>query len=130
MQVAFASQNLTHIDAHFGWAQHFVIYDVSAEGACFVRGVRFNGLLGQDGDDRKLGPKMRAVRGCALVFAADVGVTARALLARQDIRAITRFANRPVVEALEDLTQIMRTAPGRWLRHREQVSRRGRRLPR
>ncbi|SDF06939.1 NifB/NifX family molybdenum-iron cluster-binding protein [Rhodospira trueperi] len=120
MKIAFATQNLTHIDAHFGWAQHFLIYEVSAEGHTYLRTVRFKGPLRADGDDRKLPPKFKALRGCALVFASDIGESAHARLSRQGVRPIVRCAGWSIANALEDLIHNLRARPSRWLRHAEQ----------
>lgn len=124
MRVAFATQGLARIDAHFGWARHLMIYDVSAEGYAPVRTISFRGDLQQDGGDRKLAPKLRALRGCSLVFVSDIGVAGEARLAQSDIRAIRRFAHQPIAEALDQLIQVMRTNPAAWLRRQDQKSRR------
>lgn len=36
MKVAVASQDLTRVDAHFGWARHLMFYDVSPEGYHYI----------------------------------------------------------------------------------------------
>ncbi len=33
MKVAFATRDLAHVDAHFGWTPNLVVYDVTPEGA-------------------------------------------------------------------------------------------------
>ncbi|KAA5604255.1 nitrogen fixation protein NifX [Roseospira marina] len=129
MMIAFATQNLTHIDAHFGWAQHFLIYEVSAEGHTYLRTVRFKGALRADGDEGKLPPKLKALRGCALVFASDVGESAHARLSHQGVHPIVRCAGWSIAHALEDLIQTLRVRPSPWVRHAEQ-RRRLRRSPR
>lgn len=36
MRVAFATQDLVTVNAHFGWAGHVMIYEVSPEGYAHV----------------------------------------------------------------------------------------------
>ncbi|MET3255451.1 putative Fe-Mo cluster-binding NifX family protein [Bradyrhizobium japonicum] len=35
MKVAFATQDLRRVDAHFGWAKNIAIYDVAPSGHVF-----------------------------------------------------------------------------------------------
>lgn len=115
MKVAFATQDLTRIDAHFGWSRHLVFYDVSAEGSRYLS-MRDFGCLSQDGGEAKLAPKLRALRGCVLLFASDVGPVAHARLVRQNVSALQSFAGRPIDEALQDLQMMLRQAPTPWIR--------------
>lgn len=123
MRVAFASQNLAVIDAHFGWARHVMIYDVSAEGYRHIQTIPFTGSLQPDGDEAKLTAKLEAVRACALVFVSDIGVAAEARLAQRDIRPLRSFAGQPISTALDNLTMALRNDPVHWLRRQEQLSR-------
>ena len=125
MKVAFATQDLTRIDAHFGWARHLLFYDVSPEGYRYLK-LRDFGQLREDGDDRKLSAKMRALKGCAMVFVSAVGPAAHAQLVRQRVHAMEQFAGKSIDEALVQLQLILRTRPQPWLRRRLQAERRGR----
>lgn len=123
MRVAIASQDLTRIDAHFGWARYMMFFDVSAEGYHLIRAHRFRGPLSQDGDATKLEAKFRTLKGCSLVFVQDVGLEASARLNSLHIQAVRAYADRPIAEALEDLITRLRQRPPRWLRHAEQKAR-------
>ena len=54
MKVAFATQDLQRVDAHFGWAKNIAIYELSAEGHRFLEAVQFEGDLQEDGNEDKL----------------------------------------------------------------------------
>ncbi len=123
MKVAFATQDLTRVDAHFGWARHLMFYEVSPEGYRYLR-LRNFGSLHQDGDDQKLTAKLRALKGCDLVFVSAVGAMAHARLVRQGVHAVEMFAGRPIDEALEKLQWVLRSRPQPWLRRRMQAERR------
>lgn len=123
MKIAFASQDLTRIDAHLGWARYLSFYDISAEGHRFLS-MRDFGVLSQDGSAAKLEPKMRALRGCVLVFVTDLGVAAEARLLRQNTHPVRSFARRSIAEALEELHLMLRCRPSPWLRQRLQEERR------
>jgi nitrogen fixation protein NifX len=124
MRVAVATQDLTRVDAHFGWARHMMFFEVTPEGHHLLRTHRFRGTLRQDGDGAKLAPKLRAIRGCALVFVQDIGSDAVGKLAGLRVQAVRSYSGRPIAEALDDLSQRLRMRPPRWLRQQEQLSRR------
>ncbi|HXP95666.1 MAG TPA: nitrogen fixation protein NifX [Telmatospirillum sp.] len=123
MKVAFATQDLTRIDAHFGWARHLVFYDVSPEGYHYLK-LRDFGPLCEDGDEHKLVAKMRALKGCDLVFVSAVGPAAHARLVRQGVHTMEQFAGKSIDEALAQLQWTLRSRPQPWLRRRLQAERR------
>jgi len=116
MKVAFATQDCTRIDAHFGWARHMLIYDVQPEGYHYLKTVSFPGALIQDGDGRKLVRKFLAIRGCSLIFVADIGDVAAARLTRKDVQVVSRYRGQPIVTALDELGETLRHRPNVWLR--------------
>lgn len=124
MQVAIATQDLARVDAHLGWARHFMFYEVSAEGYHHLRTQSFGQGLLPDGDHGKLTPRLQALRGCALVFVVDVGPDGEHGLARQNVAPMRQFAGQPIALALEALRDSLRANPSRWLRREEQRQRR------
>jgi nitrogen fixation protein NifX len=124
MKAAFATQDCTRIDAHFGWARHLVIYDVQPEGYHYETTVSFGSLVA-DGDESKLEAKLAAVEGCALVFSTDIGDVAAARLAVRDIQAMLGYAGQPIVIALEQLQETLRHQPSAWIRRHLQRERQG-----
>lgn len=116
MKVAVCTQDCLRVDAHFGWAAHLMLFDVTAEGSRFLRLVRCRGPLAADGDAAKLAPKLRALRGCRLVLTTDIGDEARARLRRLDVVAATSLAGQPVAAAITAVQDALRRRPPRWLR--------------
>ena len=43
MKIAFATQDLKRVDAHFGWAKNIAIYEVSPQGS-LVEAIQFEGI--------------------------------------------------------------------------------------
>lgn len=129
MKVAVCTQDCLRVDAHFGWAAHLMLFDVTAEGSRFLRLVRCHGPLAADGDAAKLAPKLRALRGCRLVLAAAIGDEARAGLRRLDAAAVTSLAGQPVAAAIAAVEDALRRRPPRWLRLALQHDRRAPTLP-
>lgn len=116
MRVAVATQDFTRVDAHFGWARHMMFFEVSEEGHHLLRTHRFRGSLREDGDASKLTAKYRTLQGCSLVFVEDIGVEATARLTAMHVQPVRSYAGRPIVEALDDLSQRLRQTPPKWLR--------------
>ena len=73
MKVAFATQDEQRVDAHFGWAKHLAIYDVTPEGFSFVQTYHFGEDLAEDGNEDKLAPKLDAIHDCAILYVAAIG---------------------------------------------------------
>ena len=73
MKIAFATQDLKRVDAHFGWAKNIAIYNVSPEGYRFIEAVQFDGDLQQDGNEDKLAPKLAAIKDCTILYVAAIG---------------------------------------------------------
>ena len=123
MRVAIATQDLARIDAHFGWARHLMLYEVSAEGCRYLETLSFASARA-DGDHGKLGPRLEAMEGCDLVFVAQLGPEAELGLSRTRVTPIRRFAGQPIALALEALRDGLRSGAPVWLRRIEQRRRR------
>ena len=123
MRVAIATQDLARIDAHFGWARHLMLYEVSAEG-CHYLETRSFATGSSDGDHGKLSPRLAAMAGCDLVFVAEIGPEGEFGLARNRVTPIRRFAGQPIALALEALRDGLRGGAPAWLRRIEQRRRR------
>lgn len=120
MKIAVATQDMTHVDAHLGWARHLLIFDVSAEGYRYVATRAFRHGLAQDGDHDKLAPRIRALRGCSMVFVVDVGPEGEAVLARARVVPMRAYAGQPIATALDALRDGLRRNPRGWLRREQQ----------
>ena len=50
MKVAFATQDLKRVDAHFGWAKNIAIYEIGPESHEFIEAIQFDGTTIGKGD--------------------------------------------------------------------------------
>ncbi|MFN3920339.1 MAG: nitrogen fixation protein NifX [Methylohalobius sp.] len=116
MKVAFATQDLKRVDAHFGWAKNIAIYELSPEGYRFVEAVQFEGELKEDGDEDKLAPKLEAISGCAILYVAAIGGSGAARVIAKGIHPIKVQQPEPILEILEKLRQVLQGTPPPWLR--------------
>ena len=116
MKVAFATQDLKRVDAHFGWAKNIAIYEVTPEGSQFLEAVQFDGDLQEDGNEDKLAPKIEAIRDCAILYVAAIGGSAAARVVACGIHPIKVHAPEEIPGLVERLRDVLKGTPPPWLR--------------
>ena len=121
VRVAIASTDLKGLNAHFGSAPKFAVYDVTPAGWSFVEAVEFegntegDGTHRGDGDDR-ITPKVEALAGCHLLFCLAIGGPSAAKVVSAKIHPIKVQAPSPIEEVLERTRTMLNGAPPPWLR--------------
>jgi nitrogen fixation protein NifX len=121
MRVAFATNDLHNLNAHFAGARNLSIYDVTAEGYRFLEAVRFEEASNADGvhadiaDDR-ITPRIDALEGCALLFVLAIGGPAAAKVVNRRIHPVRLPHPQPIDEVLQRVQSMLKTAPPPWLR--------------
>lgn len=116
MKVAFATQDLKRVDAHFGWAKNIAIYEISPEGHKFIEALQFEGDLQEAGNEDKLLPKIDAVKDCAILYVAAIGGSGAARVVAQNIHPIKVAQPEDINGLLEKLCDVLRGTPPPWLR--------------
>ncbi len=116
MKVAFATQDLRRVDAHFGWARNIAIYDVSANGHRFLQAVPFEDDLREDGNEDKLSAKIEAIQDCAILYVAAIGGSGAARVIARNVHPMK--VNQPEVidDVLARLSAVLQGTPPPWLR--------------
>jgi nitrogen fixation protein NifX len=116
MKVAFATQDLKRVDAHFGWAKNIAIYEISPEDYRFIEAVQFDGDLQEDGNEDKLAPKIEAIKDCAILYVAAIGGSGAARVVAAKIHPMKVPQPEPIAELLDKLRNVLRGVPPPWLR--------------
>jgi len=116
MKVAFATQDLERIDAHFGWAKNLAIYDLTPEGWSLDRVESFAGDLQEDGDEDKLAPKLEALQGVSILVVAAIGGSGAARVVAQNIHPMKVAEPEPIAGMLAKLQEVLKGTPPPWLR--------------
>jgi nitrogen fixation protein NifX len=116
MKIAFATQDLKRVDAHFGWAKNIAIYEIDPEGHSFLEAVQFDGDLKEDGNEDKLAPKIEAIKDCAILYVAAIGGSGAARVVANNIHPMKVNQPEPIEELLEKLQGVLRGTPPPWLR--------------
>jgi len=116
MKVAFATEDREHVDAHFGWARNIAIYEVLPTGSSFVASIEFSGSLAEDGNEDKLGPKLEAIKDCAILYVAAIGGSGAARVVARNIHPIKVSEPESISGILLRLQNVLRGTPPPWLR--------------
>lgn len=116
MKVAFATQDLKHVDAHFGWAKNIAIYELSPTGYSLAITVQFEGDLREDGNEDKLAPKLEAIHDCALLYVAAIGGSAAARVVAHKIHPVKLAETQEIEDVLKNLQEVINGTPPPWLR--------------
>ncbi|OIQ90845.1 dinitrogenase iron-molybdenum cofactor [mine drainage metagenome] len=121
MRLAFATHDHTHVDAHFASARTFLFYEVGPDSHSFVEAVQFgavsqeDGQHADDGEDR-LGAKIDALTGTALLFVRAIGGPAAARVVRARVHPIKLAEDEPIAAVIERVRVMLRGNPPPWLR--------------
>ena len=116
MKVAFATQDQQRVDAHFGWARHLAVYDITPEGYRYVQDHAFGEDLAEDGNEDKLTPKIEAIVDCAIVYVAAIGGSAAARVVASKIHPVKVPQPEPILDILDKLQATLAGTPPPWLR--------------
>ncbi|MGR7995473.1 MULTISPECIES: nitrogen fixation protein NifX [unclassified Xanthobacter] len=116
MKVAFATQDLKRVDAHFGWAKNIAIYEVSPDGSHFVEAIEFDGDLKEDGNEDKLAPKIDAIKDCAILYVAAIGGSGAARVVANNIHPMKVNQPEEIADLIDKLSEVLKGTPPPWLR--------------
>lgn len=116
MKVAFCTQDMQHVDAHFGWAKNIAVYEVDRAGYRFVETCQFGGSMFEDGNEDKLVPKLEAIGDCAIVYLSAIGASAAARVVAKKIHPVKVEATEPITVLLDRLVTTINGNPPPWLR--------------
>src|SRR5208337_2956644 len=116
MKVAFTTQDLQRVDAHFGWAKNIAVYDVRPDGYDFVETFTFDGDLQEDGNEDKLAPKIEAIKDCAILYVAAIGGSGAARVVANNIHPMKVNQPEEIAGLLTKLEDVLKGTPPTWLR--------------
>jgi nitrogen fixation protein NifX len=117
MKVAFASTDKVHVNAHFGQATEFAIWEIGPEEATFSGLIQVQAEEEMDGhSDDKIEARGAALEDCALVYVGEIGGPAAARLVAKKIHPIKSKEREPIAVVVEKLQEVLKGNPPPWLR--------------
>lgn len=121
LKIAVATNDLRTVDAHFGSARRFAIYDITPASSRFIEAVSFEEFSDQssshshDGADR-IAPKVAALAGCHLLFILAIGGPAAARVVNAHVHPVKLPAEETIDSVLGRVQAMMTGNPPPWLR--------------
>jgi nitrogen fixation protein NifX len=121
VRVAIATQDLKSLNAHFGSARRFAVYDVTPTGWSFIEALAFEDVSNEEGKhandkDDRITPKVNALAGCQLLFCLAIGGPSAAKVVSAKIHPIKVASPSPIDEVLERTRVMLNGTPPPWLR--------------
>ena len=121
LRIAVATNDLKTLNAHFGSARRFAVYDVTPSEFRFIEALSFSEVSGEDsnhstdGDDR-IAPKVAALAGCNLLFVLAIGGPAAAKVVGARIHPVKLQNPESFESILRRVQGMMASNPPPWLR--------------
>ncbi|MRH21804.1 nitrogen fixation protein NifX [Rhodovulum strictum] len=120
LKIAIATNDMDHLDAHFGSARKFALYEVTSETARLVEVLEFDSATDQTGrhdpQDDRITPKVEALTGCALLFVLAIGGPSAAKVVRAGIHPIKRKDPEPIADVIAQVQTMLKGSPPPFLR--------------
>jgi len=120
LRIAIATTDMRYLDAHFGAAPTFAIFDVTPDDWHFVEAIGFDDVTGATGGhsdtDDKITPKVEALEGVAILFVGAIGGPAAAKVVRAGVHPVRVSAPEPIPAVLVRVQGMLRGTPPPWLR--------------
>lgn len=116
MKIAFTTEDLVHVNAHFGWARKIAIYEVTAESSSLLKVVEFAGDLKEDGNEDKLAPKIEAIADSAMLYVSAIGGSGAARVVAAGIHPVKVLETEKIDDIIAKLQTVFRGTPPPWLR--------------
>jgi len=114
MKIAFATKDMETINAHFGGAKEFVVYDLNKDGFV-LSGVVKTDTSKFTGDD-KTDFKVSALKGINIMYCESIGGTAAAKVIRAGINPMKVPEPRKIEDVLKELLVMVNGNPPPWVK--------------
>ena len=110
------------MDSHFGSAPAIVIYEVGPSEFRFLEAVQFdqvsnqNGVHVEDDSDDRIGAKVEAITGCAMLFSLAIGGVAAARVVNNKVYPLKLPAPEAITDVIGRVQTMMKGTPPPWMR--------------
>jgi len=115
LKVAFATKDMEEINAHFGGAKEFVVYNVSKEGYEVSEVIKTDNTELEDDD--KTDYRVRALKGVNIMYSESIGGTAAAKVIRAGIHPMKATNSTRIEEVLKELVKMINGNPPPWIKN-------------
>jgi len=114
LKVAFATKDMEEINAHFGGAKEFVVYNVSKDGFSLSEVIKTD--TNDIEDDDKTDFRVRALKGVNIMYCESIGGTAAAKVIRAGIHPMKVNEPTLIEDILKSLVKMINGNPPPWVK--------------
>ncbi|PHM16887.1 MAG: nitrogen fixation protein NifX [Sulfuricurvum sp. PD_MW2] len=115
LRVAFATKDMEEVNAHFGGAKEFVVYNVSPVGYEVSEVIKTD--TSELEDDDKTDFRIRALKGVNIMYCESIGGTAAAKVIRSGIHPMKVNEPTPIEDILKTLVTMINGNPPPWVKN-------------
>jgi len=115
LRVAFATKDMEEVNAHFGGAKEFVVYNVSKEGYEVSEVIKTD--TSELEDDDKTDFRVRALKGVNIMYCESIGGTAAAKVIRAGIHPMKVNEPTLIEDLLKSLVSMINGNPPPWVKN-------------
>lgn len=114
MKVAFATDDASRVNAHFGQSPMFAVYNVTRSGGELLELRKLPEMLNQD-EAGKIECRLEAISDCTLIFIMQIGASAAARVTRRKIMPVKVPFGSPIEGQVKRLVEMLQGKPPMWL---------------
>ena len=115
LRVAFATKDMEEVNAHFGGAKEFVVYNVSQDGYEVSEVIKTD--TSELEDDDKTDFRVRALKGVNIMYCESIGGTAAAKVIRAGIHPMKVNEPTLIEDLLKSLVAMINGNPPPWVKN-------------
>ena len=115
LRVAFATKDMEEVNAHFGGAKEFVVYNVSKDGYEVSEVIKTD--TSELEDDDKTDFRVRALKGVNIMYCESIGGTAAAKVIRAGINPMKASDGTLIEDLLKNLVRMINGNPPPWIKN-------------
>lgn len=121
LRVAVATQDGRSMNAHFGSAKRFMIYEVTPRRSRLVTAASFEEVSDESGDHKaegqdRIAAKIGALAGCQLLFVLAIGGPVAAKVIGAGIHPIKLSTSEPIESVLDKVQEMLVGDAPPWMR--------------
>lgn len=115
LRVAFATKDMEEVNAHFGGAKEFVVYNISKEGYEISEVIKTD--TSELEDDDKTDFRIRALNGVNIMYCESIGGTAAAKVIRAGIHPMKVNEPTLIEDIVKTLVVMINGNPPPWVKN-------------
>lgn len=115
LRVAFATKDMEEVNAHFGGAKEFVVYNISKEGYEISEVIKTD--TSELEDDDKTDFRIRALSGVNIMYCESIGGTAAAKVIRAGIHPMKVNEPTLIEDIVKTLVVMINGNPPPWVKN-------------